>query len=387
MSTRVGAAPRWAAARAAVAAPLVASVLGAALPPMAAAATVGAPRDGVGAASAAVHRVEARLHRLSHRVADAERRYAAALDDVAAGVNRAISADRDRTTVRSMLAASNRRLEQQVLSLYASGGDFAAASSLLTPAGVEAFDQNSQAVSAVIFQTEATARSQQSAAAAASTRAVSSRHRATRSIATERSVAAAAATVRRLLAREQSLLAAAKARLAHEQARQQAHEQAMAAAAAAAAAALQAQTAAFDGVTTAGVNAVGVLPPPATYLALYRKAAVTCPGLPWTVLASIGQVESGHGRNDGPSSAGAMGPMQFEPATFASYAVDGDHDGTADIMDPADAIYTAARYLCANGAGRDGQALANAVFNYNHAQWYVDLVLGLAQKYAVTYPA
>ena len=66
------------------------------------------------------------------------------------------------------------------------------------------------------------------------------------------------------------------------------------------------------------------------------------------MLAAIGQVESGHGRNTSTSSAGAMGPMQFEPATFAAYAVDGDHDGVKSIMDPADAIYTAAHYLCAN---------------------------------------
>ena len=46
-----------------------------------------------------------------------------------------------------------------------------------------------------------------------------------------------------------------------------------------------------------------------------------------------------------------MGPMQFLPSTFAHYAVDGDHDGLLDIMSPGDAIFTAARYLCANGGG------------------------------------
>ena len=81
------------------------------------------------------------------------------------------------------------------------------------------------------------------------------------------------------------------------------------------------------------------------------------PGLDWHVLAAIGQVESGHGHNVGPSSVGAEGPMQFMPATFAGYAVDGNGDGVADIWNPADSIYTAAHYLCANGAGSPAQAL------------------------------
>jgi membrane-bound lytic murein transglycosylase B len=117
-----------------------------------------------------------------------------------------------------------------------------------------------------------------------------------------------------------------------------------------------------------------VIPP--DYQAVYREAATTCPGLDWTLLAAVGQVESGHGRNNGPSSAGAIGPMQFMPATFAAYAVDGDGDGDADPWDYHDAIFTAAAYLCASGArgGTDDGARA-ALFAYNHAQWYVDLVL------------
>ena len=80
------------------------------------------------------------------------------------------------------------------------------------------------------------------------------------------------------------------------------------------------------------------------------------------------------------SSAGALGPMQFMPATFVRYAVDGDHDGLADIMDPADSIFTAAHYLCSNGAGNGGQNLYTAIWNYNHADWYVQLVLALSAK-------
>ena len=120
---------------------------------------------------------------------------------------------------------------------------------------------------------------------------------------------------------------------------------------------------------------------PSTYRELYMLSARYCPGLSWTVLAAIGQVESGHGRNVGPSSAGALGPMQFLPSTWASSGVDGDGDGKADIMSPYDAVPAAALYLCRNGAGRGGQSLYNAIFSYNHADWYVREVLALAAAY------
>jgi hypothetical protein len=120
---------------------------------------------------------------------------------------------------------------------------------------------------------------------------------------------------------------------------------------------------------------------PATYRALYMLSAQYCPGLSWKVLASIGQIESGHGVNVGPSSAGALGPMQFLPSTWAFSGVDGDGDGKADIMSAFDAVPAAALYLCRNGAGRGGQSLYNAIFSYNHADWYVREVLALAEQY------
>lgn len=124
---------------------------------------------------------------------------------------------------------------------------------------------------------------------------------------------------------------------------------------------------------------------PRTYLELYKKSATSCRGLSWTVLAAIGQVESSHGRNTGPSSAGALGPMQFLPATWKSYGKDGDGDGRADIMNPYDAVPSAARYLCATGAGGGGQRLYRAIWHYNHSDEYVRKVLGLAHAYARAY--
>jgi len=111
---------------------------------------------------------------------------------------------------------------------------------------------------------------------------------------------------------------------------------------------------------------------PANYLADFRKAGTEY-GIPWTVLAAIGEVESGDGQNDGPSSAGALGPMQFEPPAWALYG-----DG-GNIMDPADAIPAAARLLVANGAPGN---LQQAVFAYNHSASYVTDVLDQAARYA-----
>ena len=105
------------------------------------------------------------------------------------------------------------------------------------------------------------------------------------------------------------------------------------------------------------------------------------------LLAAVGQIESGHGRNEGPSSAGAIGPMQFMPGTFAAYGVDGDGDGTKDAWDPEDAIFSAARYLCTGGAGAGPDGVRQALFTYNHAQWYVDLVLSARRAILATRPS
>ena len=108
-----------------------------------------------------------------------------------------------------------------------------------------------------------------------------------------------------------------------------------------------------------------------------QRAAATCPGLPAEVLVAIAQVESRLGHRSGPSTAGARGPMQFLPATWAAYGADGDGDGFADVLNPVDALHGAARLLCANG-GAEPDGLHSALWNYNHSDHYVRQVLSMA---------
>jgi cell wall-associated NlpC family hydrolase len=142
------------------------------------------------------------------------------------------------------------------------------------------------------------------------------------------------------------------------------------------------------GQSAPSATALGDIPP--GYLLLYMSAARSCPGLDWTVLAGIGSVESDHGQSTLPgvhsglnSASLAEGPMQFEPATFAEYATPVPSGGAdpPSPYDPVDAIYAAARDLCANGA-RDGADITAAIYSYNHADWYVAEVLDRAATYA-----
>ena len=121
---------------------------------------------------------------------------------------------------------------------------------------------------------------------------------------------------------------------------------------------------------------------PGNYLALYRQAAREY-GLDWSILAAIGFVETGHGSNTNTSSAGARGPMQFMPGTWAGYGVDGNHDGQKNILDPRDAIPGAANYLRASGAPGDYH---RAIFAYNPAESYVQMVLAKAREYSQVRP-
>jgi transglycosylase-like protein with SLT domain/peptidase M23-like protein len=101
-------------------------------------------------------------------------------------------------------------------------------------------------------------------------------------------------------------------------------------------------------------------------------------GIPWQVLASINKIETGFGTNMGPSSAGALGWMQFLPSSWEAFGLDANGDGRKDPYNPVDAICAAANYLDLSGGSEN---LYDAIFAYNHADWYVQEVLTYARAY------
>ncbi len=129
--------------------------------------------------------------------------------------------------------------------------------------------------------------------------------------------------------------------------------------------------AAYGHNVDAGRQLFGMTPPrtiqppaPADELLGYYREAQAASGVDWTYLAAINLIESRFGRINGDSTAGAQGPMQFLPSTFAAY-------GSGDIRSPRDSILAAGSYLAANGfaADRDG-----AIHHYNHSGAYVRAV-------------
>src|SRR5580698_8990064 len=144
------------------------------------------------------------------------------------------------------------------------------------------------------------------------------------------------------------------------------------------------------GQPTVGAKAKAI---PADYLYWYKKVGQQY-GVPWTILAGIGTVESDNGQTTLPgvhsasNAFGAAGPMQIgiggaagntwggAPIHPAAEVVDGvatdeDGDGVASVYDPADAIAGAAKYLLAAGVTSNPSA---AIFAYNHLQSYVETV-------------
>ena len=182
-----------------------------------------------------------------------------------------------------------------------------------------------------------------------------------------------------------------------------------------------------DDGTVTGLAANGI---PNVALNAYRVAAArigsTLPScrIDWSLLAGIGRVESNHGRFGGavlnadgtstpavigPSLDGvafafisdtddgrwdgdtshdrAVGPMQFIPSTWRSYAVDADGSGVADPFDIDDQALAAAHYLCVAGGDLSVEAgQRRAVLAYNHSDSYVAQVLALARSYAAGIP-
>jgi cell wall-associated NlpC family hydrolase len=114
---------------------------------------------------------------------------------------------------------------------------------------------------------------------------------------------------------------------------------------------------------------------PPSFLIPIFKAAGRKYHVPWRVLAAINSIETDYGRNLNTSGAGAIGWMQFMPSTWKEYGVSVLSRRMPNPYDPQDAIFSAARYLAANGARHN---LRTAIFAYNHAEWYVDEVLALS---------
>ena len=111
---------------------------------------------------------------------------------------------------------------------------------------------------------------------------------------------------------------------------------------------------------------------PVSALRSYYLEAYDRYGVDPSYLASINFIESNFGRINGPSSAGAQGPMQFLPTTWTEYGQGGN------IMDAHDSILAAARYLAHNGAPVN---MRNAIWQYNHDFDYVDSVESFARAY------
>jgi membrane-bound lytic murein transglycosylase B len=177
----------------------------------------------------------------------------------------------------------------------------------------------------------------------------------------------------------------------------------------------------IGGVAQLPTGPLGI-PGPAldAYLRAQKVLATTDPGcnMSWSLLASIGRIESNHARGGNVDASGrtvrpivgpqlngsgfaairdsdggrwdgdaawdrAVGPMQFIPTTWAKWAADGNGDGITDPNNIYDATIGAGRYLCAGGRNTaDPQQRAAAVFSYNHSDSYVRTVLVWADSYA-----
>ncbi|WP_101946666.1 lytic transglycosylase domain-containing protein [Mycobacterium sp. 3519A] len=115
-------------------------------------------------------------------------------------------------------------------------------------------------------------------------------------------------------------------------------------------------------------------PAPAEELLAYYREAESASGVGWTHLAAINLIETRFGRINGVSTAGAQGPMQFMPSTFAAYGAGGD------INSAHDSIMAAGRMLAANGFANDRD---HAIYRYNNSDAYVQAVNDYAAVLAI----
>lgn len=176
------------------------------------------------------------------------------------------------------------------------------------------------------------------------------------------------------------------------------------------------EPASTDGVTWGeGISEIGENEIPAEFIPVYKEAEEKY-GVPWNLLAAHHRVETVFSTIDPMiSPVGATGHMQFMPCTwvgwnhpscsglgegniseteltdpkaiekYGGYGVDGDGDGKADPNNLKDSVFAAANYLASNGASEGN--IREAVFAYNHADWYVEEVMGFADSYVDGYVA
>ena len=313
-------------------------------------------------ADAAAERVSA----LQQQVEAARHEYEKALHQIAGAVSHEVSADQNADAAAHAALVAEQQQASAVRALEQSGGQLGMIAGVLNAGSPSEFIARWKLSTDVVSMLSTTSDIQTAAAQRSQELADKKTEGTGRSMVVMADVQASYDRLNGLLGEQEDILSTLDA-----QARQLAQAERVEAQIAAERQAAAAAASSASSEATAG----GI---PKSYLALYQSGAATCSGLAWPVLAAIGQVESGHGTNTGPSSSGAMGPMQFLPSTFAAYAVDGDGDGVADIWNPADSIYTAAKYLCANGAGGGPRPLYNAIWRYNHADWYVQMVMNVA---------
>ncbi|MBW4062228.1 lytic transglycosylase domain-containing protein [Candidatus Saccharibacteria bacterium] len=125
----------------------------------------------------------------------------------------------------------------------------------------------------------------------------------------------------------------------------------------------------------AKLSAAGLSP---SYAGLYLSVQART-GTPWQLIAAVHKLETNQAGTTGrTSSAGAVGPFQFIPATWRVYALDGNADGSAQITNLDDAAMTAGHYLAVSGANR--RSYSQALFNYNHSSSYVTRGMSLAYR-------
>ncbi len=280
----------------------------------------------------------ARLHGLEQRLRTAVAAYGAALDGLQQQVAAGVDAQDAVTSGTAGLQAATDERTQRIRALYMDGGQLGIYASLMSAHSPQDLALRVMAARSVVSDSDQAVVTAQLAYAQAAQDQVAADRQVSAAVVSADDVTARADAVNRLVVQ-------ARAVTAHLSARARSLARAELAAEAASAASAEHRAA-------GSVSAMAI---PATYLTLYQAAARTCHGLDWTLLAAVGQIESGHGRNDGPSSAGAVGPMQFRPRTFEAFAVDGNHDGRLDPWNPADAIFTAAHFLCSYGAGNPGR--------------------------------